>query len=211
MSLEKILFEEINFFEKNLELKGSYEYKKYVFKRKNFSIELYYGIRHKILTFNLNTKNNKYNIRVLYDNNTLEYKTLLEEEKAKKLLFLSKKLLYKSLSLKEIQLLLQNKVEKNFYYGYDVINKEYFEIFYYNTQNFKVTTYSSKNYNFTIEYDYKNKKYSLKGKIPVNIKNILEKEKVSDKNSFIEYFKTRIKRKMFFLKKTLKETIQQYF
>ncbi len=207
MSLEELLSKEITFLQENLELKGSYEIKKYVFRRKNFSIELYYGIKHKILILNYNTKNNKYNIKVLYNNNFLEYFTSLEEKKAKKLLLITKKLLEKSPTLEEIKILLKNKVEKNFYYGYDIINKEHFEIFYYNTQNQETINYNSKSYNFTIEYNYKNKKYSVKGKIPVNIKTILEKEKVSEKNSFIQYYKLRIKRKINYLERTIRETL----
>ncbi len=207
MSLEELLSKEITFLQENLELKGSYEIKKYVFRRKNFSIELYYGIKHKILTLNYNTKNNKYNIKVLYNDNTLEYITSLEEEKAKKLLLITKKLLEKSPTLEEIKSLLKNKVEKNFYYGYDIINKEHFEIFYYNTQNQETINYDSRSYNFTIEYNYKNKKYSVRGRIPVNIKSILEKEKVSDKNSFIQYYKLRIKRKINYLERTIRETL----
>lgn len=205
MSLENIILNSTTIIEEELKTKGSYEIKKYSFKQKNFNIELYYGIRHKILKISYNTKNNKYNITILYNNNSLEYKTTLEEEKIKKLLYLSKKILERNVSLKSIIKKVEEKNIKNFYYGYDIINKEYFEIFYSNTNNFKTIIYTSKKNYFEIIYNYKTKKYSYKGKIPFNITKILEEEKVSDKYSFIEYFKKRTVRKIKKAKKTLEE------
>ncbi len=211
MSLEKILLKEIKFIEQNTKEKGSYIEKKYFFKRKNFNIELNYGIKHNIIILRYTTKNKNYNIKILYEKNKLleqlEYKTTLEEKKAKKLLDLSKKILEKTITTKKLEEKLLEKIEskKNnqFYYGYDTINKEEFELFYTNTKNFRTTTYKSKKYHFTIEYHYKNNTYTYEGKIPINIQNILEREKPSKKNDIITYFITRTKRKIKKLKQLL--------